>query len=143
MGDREYAFLEDMRNKRIDFCTDQVDRKWERSMIRKKKREERLEEKSSVKDNETMRGEAYEVALHEYREQDGNDFVDDPQDMSFEEETVVSDSESGSNEVRKKRRKIFVGSQGQSSKDELPTKFQHIRVSERVVRREFYKLVDM
>ena len=108
MGDREYAFLEDMRNKRIDFCTDQVDRKWERSMISKKKREERLEEKSTEKDNETMRGEAYEVALHEYEEQVENDFVDDPHDMSFEEDTVVSDSESGSNEVRKKRRKIFV-----------------------------------
>ena len=96
MGKMEFDFLEDMRTQRIGFCSDQVDRCWQRSMKRKEKRELSLQNKQkkmAEDQNVTLTGAAYKASFDacQIPEEDHADDHDGDDAVIFGDDAIVHD----------------------------------------------------
>jgi hypothetical protein len=130
MTEMEWTFLEDQRKERKMYCEDFVDKKWAKTMERRRK---------DLQSLERMRAEAE-------RETEQSQSVTSPQDTSSEDEEPDVEMYSGGSEsddetTSKKRRRTSSNVITQQQ-DELPSHFQHVRSSIRKVRPEFYEAVD-
>lgn len=148
MGKMEFDFLEDMRTQRIGFCSDQVDRCWQRSMKRKEKRELSLQNKQkkmAEDQNVTLTGAAYKASFDACQipeEDHADDVVHDGDDaVIFDDDAIVHDCD---NDVPVKKRRILTNAIPieQSMSDKLPAEYRHIRRSVKNVRQEFYITID-
>ena len=132
MTDLEWSFLDDMRNARIGYCEDQVDRSWQKTMERKLKMELALQKKrdkcytGEMTTKQTSTEES-EVPLLEY-------------EGSMDEPEQEFDTTYCENELSKKRR-IMTGDTDNYN-DIMPGIYRHLRDSPRKLKPAFYRVVD-
>ncbi|KAI8509055.1 hypothetical protein Bbelb_129030 [Branchiostoma belcheri] len=145
MGEEEWQFLHSMRNDRKGYCEEQVDRKWERTMERKNAREKALEamqkkEEERKRTDRPLVGSSYEEALGEATTE--TTAVDSISVEDNADDTYTPATE----ELQSKRRKIVHlatdAEDKESNREAMPQCYQHLRVSARKVKPEFYRCVD-
>ena len=142
MGPKEFEFLEDMRNERKQYCLDQVDRKWQKTMERKLRREASLEAKKS-KSEKSLSGKDYDDAFNEMESvEESESALEGGDDSEFQPdiETEVND---GSGTRKRKYRPVTCKVPiEQTMNDKLPLEYRHLRNGIRSAKAEFYRVVD-
>ncbi|KAK6171675.1 hypothetical protein SNE40_018117 [Patella caerulea] len=136
MTDREYAFLKDQREARNMYCESFVDRKWTKTMERRRYDLQAIERMREAEDTERSEREIA-VELSELSEEELSDVGPE---SDFKPNTSDSD-DPAITAFGKKRRKLmpkkisYIG-------DDINTKYRHIRESVRKVRPEVFEAVD-
>ena len=135
MADMEWIFLNDMRNARIGFCEDQVDRKWQKTVERKLMAEVSLQKmrqknQTSYKHSVPLVGQAYDEAMNSSEVQD-TDENDNAEDINFDPD----------DENKNKKRRLMT-CDSSADKTGMPVMYRHIRAGQRKVKPEFYRTVD-
>ena len=143
MADGEVTFLENMRTSRTGYCLEQVDRKWERTMQRKLRQEMHLhQERMNESESRSVSGVEYEKSFEdidqdvvEPEENDNNHYSD----IAMEAEDGIAGPSSS-----KKNRREFTNEVPieQTLEDTLPSEFRHLRSNARVLKPEFYRVID-
>lgn len=135
MADMEWNFLDDMRNARIGYCEDQVDRKWQRTMERKLKASvslQKMRQKHETAHEKTVQlvGTAYDSAF-DAAQIESTDENDNEKDINFTPEE----------ENNSKKRRLMTN-EGSDDKTGIPPQYRHLRSGQRKIRPEFYRTVD-
>ena len=136
MLDKEIAFLEDQRGARVGYCDQFVDRQWSKTMKRKVAEAEALErarqkqEEEKRRINETVSSDNIEMEVDEVDQTNIDTSADYRVETGGSEEQISS----------KKRRSQAACAEIEG--DLMPSKWKHIRVSERIIRPDFYKAVE-
>ena len=130
MSDLEWRFLNDQRNERKMYCEDYIDKKWTKTMERRKQDIQALEKMRSGNEQE---GYMVTIASFGSSEESAGETVDETYN--------ASDSEGGE-ESNRKRRRVVKDFPACGSNDEMPLEYQHVRTSIRKVKDEFYETVD-
>ena len=136
MLDKEIKFLEDQRGARVGYCDQFVDRQWSKTMKRKVAEAEALErarqkqEEEKRRMNETVSSNDIEMEVDEVVQSNIDTSADYRVELGGPEEQTSS----------KKRRSQAACSEIED--DLMPSKWKHIRVSERIIRPDFYKAVE-
>ena len=143
MADGEATFLENMRTSRTGYCLEQVDRKWERTMQRKLRQEMHLhQERMNESESRSVSGVEYEKSFEdidqdvvEPEENDDNHYSD----IAMEAEDDIAGPSSS-----KKNRREFTNEVPieQTLEDTLPSEYRHLRSNARVLKPEFYRVID-
>ena len=133
MGEAEFAFLEDMRTVRKQYCDNFVDRIWERNREREEKRANLLEERE-LRQKQAMEKESKRMLSVSWSEVDQSETLTSSSTLDCDSEYYCVDVP-----TPKKKRKLTSEPTGNQL---LPPMYRHVRISERKIKPEFYKVVD-
>ncbi|XP_034016356.1 uncharacterized protein LOC117501562 [Thalassophryne amazonica] len=140
MSDMEWNFLSDQRAERKMYCEDFVDRKWMKTMERRQKEMQAIDQmREAEKEKELSQPVAYFEDSDQSEEGD-HSMDTDAAFSSCDECSSAAETEETQSQTKKRRLSSTVTLTQPG--DELPLKYQHIRESIRKVRPEFYETID-
>ena len=136
MGQDEKDFLEKQRRGDGGYCDGFIDRKWLKTMKRKKEEAARVE-KQQQKEAEEYERNSKQISWDEANLEE----VDPRLEYGSREENEVEYKPNEPDVRGKKIRREYV-TEPMAEEDEMPTKWAHIRSGERQIKPEFYLTVD-
>ena len=141
MTEMEWTFLEDQRSSRKMYCEDFVDRKWMKTMERRWRDMQALDNmRQEAPGEQDVNQDASGLIDSEQSDCESEQNVVDEVEYNFENSTD-SDEPSSSTGSAKKRRKVC-HAQVPHPNDDMPERYRHVRDSLRKVRPELYETVD-
>ena len=135
MSEVEEQFVADQASERKMFCDTMVDRKWLKMAMRRKQREEGIQKMFEREKQEELMKVPVLMTDEKWKEA-GVDILGYDSDADKEEDYDDSTEDGIS---RKRKRKFVVH---EKADDPLPPKYRHVRIGERKVRPEYYRVVD-
>lgn len=136
MKAEEWQFLEDQRGPRKMFCEDFVDKKWEKTMLRRRRDIDALESLRQSSAPEVDQSEAAAMEIGSSESETGESDVS--QELYYIEGRNTNDS-NDSDDLEKDSKRRCLSMTKTSGFKEI---HKHIRTSDRNVRPEFYETVD-
>ena len=147
MMEDEWEFLNDQRNNREMYCENFVDRKWQKTMDRRKYDIDALERQSQKALSEDNVSQSVdELAISSEPDEDVEATEDQHMTPTCSKLRINKDpdcipSEDPEDMPSSKRLKVS-SPPGDYEKDDIPSKYRHLRRSERKVKNEVYETID-
>ena len=134
MSSVEYDYVQDQMGPRLMFCLTEVEKSWAKTAARRKEEEERLRRTEQKEKKEKDEREARVEVPDDVDAAPCNE--DQEEDREFTPELNPKEDESSG---KKRKFEHVVG----ATDNTLPTNWNHLRISERKVRPEFYRVCDL
>lgn len=138
MLELEWKFLDDQRNARQMLCDDFVDQKWMKTLERRQSDMARIERMREMIEEEKETSQKLADVGSEQSTSEETDNLDSDQTYTIPE----GDDDNDLAPTKPKKARLLCSATITQDADSLPKEYQHIRLSVRKVRPEFYETVD-
>ena len=141
MTSSEQEFYEDQKKDRLMYNEMQVDRKWEKMVTKRKKREDGLK-RLFEREKESQQNPKVLLIETDIIESDNNDAETEETNNNDPAFSMPDSVHETTPQSKRKRKRVFTPEIKADQDDNLPYEYRHIRQGERRVKEKYYRVVD-